>query len=349
VVARVKALSLAATVLTGSATIAIASDSDSVDPKPVTEDTFIRAELDSRILRFQEEGGMNRGLVYTVPTPTDVQPVPRMNRDTLYAGVPIDTKDGFTVTIPEVPDGRYASVYLLDNDHFTIDILSRPGTYKFGEQDTRYIVAIPRIQVRDPNDEEDIKVAREILDQVKFDSGSKEPKTANWDWDQMLKLRAGYEAKIRDFTQYPSTFQDTRASGNTTTEHHRIAVASSWGLFPDYETVYINYPGPAGAEGVEKCYTATYKIPDNDAFWSITMYNDEGYMFSDDRAVLNAGTTEMNDDGTFTAYFGSEEQCGDVANRLDTSEGWSFLMRVYRPGESVRAGEYVLPEITVVD
>ncbi len=72
-------------------------------------------------------------------------------------------------------------------------------------------------------------------------------------------------------------------------------------------------------------------------------------IFSDDHAVLNSANTQMNPDGTFTAFFGSEKVCGDVSNRLDTSEGWSFLMRVYRPAESVSAGEYVLPDLVSVN
>ena len=60
--------------------------------------------------------------------------------------------------------------------------------------------------------------------------------------------------------------------------------------------------------------------------------------------ILNASNTKMNPDGTFTVYFGSKEQCGDVANRLDVPEGWNFLMRVYRPGPSVLDGTYKLPE-----
>jgi hypothetical protein len=43
-------------------------------------------------------------------------------------------------------------------------------------------------------------------------------------------------------------------------------------------------------------------------------------------------------------YFGSKEACGDVPNRLDVSEGWNFLMRVYRPGPSVLNGSYKLPD-----
>jgi hypothetical protein len=30
-----------------------------------------------------------------------------------------------------------------------------------------------------------------------------------------------------------------------------------------------------------------------------------------------------------------KEACGDVPNRVDVTEGWNFLMRVYHPGQSV--------------
>lgn len=42
-------------------------------------------------------------------------------------------------------------------------------------------------------------------------------------------------------------------------------------------------------------------------------------------------------------YFGPAEICGDKSNRLDTTEGWNFLMRIYRLGRSVLEGAYKLP------
>jgi hypothetical protein len=52
---------------------------------------------------------------------------------------------------------------------------------------------------------------------------------------------------------------------------------------------------------------------------------------------------KLNADGTFDVHFGAGETCADVPNRLDTTEGWNFLMRVYRPGRSVLEGAYTLP------
>jgi hypothetical protein len=54
---------------------------------------------------------------------------------------------------------------------------------------------------------------------------------------------------------------------------------------------------------------------------------------------------KLNDDDTFTVFYGSEEVCGDVPNRLDAPEGWNILFRIYRPGESVLDGSFTLPEV----
>lgn len=119
---------------------------------------------------------------------------------------------------------------------------------------------------------------------------------------------------------------------NEKTRH--LAAAGAWGLFPNRDATYINYDPDLPASG---CYGATYRVPDNRAFWSITVYGDDGYMKSEN-SILNGSNVELKPDGTFVARFGSPAACGDVANRLDISEGWNFLMRIYRPGPSVASG-----------
>lgn len=118
-----------------------------------------------------------------------------------------------------------------------------------------------------------------------------------------------------------------------------IAAAAAWGLFPERDATYLNY---SGNHDIKVGHKATYKVPDNDAFWSITVYGKDGFMKSEN-CILNSSNVKLNQDGTFTVCFGSKELCGDVPNRLDVTDGWNFLMRVYCPGASVLEGTYQLP------
>ena len=278
---------------------------------PVTVENFAEVEVDARMYRFYEEGGLNKGMVYDEVTPTERQAVPRMNRDTLYAGIQVDTSEGYTISIPEHDENRYVSVYILDNEHKTLHILKGAGsTHTFDKQeDTRWIVAIPRVQVFDAKDEADIAIARDILYAVNIDSGSMVPKpVVNWDWQKMMELRADYEKDMRgNITQYPADWQGKRGEVDRYAGHN-MAVATSWGLFPSTEVVYI---AQAPEKGTDVCYSATYEVPENTAFWSMTVYNAEGYLFSDDNNI-NSEVAELNSDGTFTLYYGSPEQCGDT-------------------------------------
>jgi len=307
----------------------------------VTPETYIRAEVDGRFAVFQQRAGgkVNHFYLISRPVPTDEQPVVRMNRDTLYGGGVIDTAEGARVHVPEVADGRYVSLMVIDNDHYTVDVFHEPGWHEI-DSPTRYCVAVPRVELHDMRDEDEIAKVVEVLRSFTIEAGSAEDFVpADWDYDSMFALRAQYEQEFRTYTQYPAEWMGRRGEVDEETRH--LAVAGAWGLFPEREAVYINYTGPADAS---KAYTATYTVPPNDAFWSIAVYGDDAF-FHSDNATLSPATTHYNDDGTFTVYFGSEEIIGDKPNRLDISEGWNFLFRVYKPGDSVLAREYVLPDV----
>ena len=64
------------------------------------------------------------------------------------------------------------------------------------------------------------------------------------------------------------------------------------------------------------CHQATFKDPKNKAFWSITVYDKNGFMFND-LANVSSNTATVNKDGTYTVSFG----CGSNApNNIAVSE-----------------------------
>ncbi|MEE4024359.1 DUF1214 domain-containing protein [Gordonia sp. PKS22-38] len=310
----------------------------------VTPESYIRAEVDGRFAVFQQRAGgkVNEFYLIARPVPTDEQPVVRMNRDTLYGGGVIDTAEGARVYVPEVTDGRYISLMVIDNDHYTVDIFHEPGWHEITSP-TRYCVAVPRVELHDMHDEDEIAHVVGILHQFEIDAKSAETFVpADWDYASMFALRAQYEEEFRTFTQYPTGWMGRRGETDDATRH--LAVAGAWGLFPEHEAVYINYAGPRDAT---KAYSATYTVPPCDAFWSIAVYGNDAF-FHSDNATLSPATTQYNDDGTFTVYFGSADVVGDKPNRLDITDGWNFLFRVYKPGDSVLAREYTLPDVVEV-
>ncbi len=306
----------------------------------VTQANYPRAETDRTFSNIAAlAGSVNRFWFIRDVTPLDKQTVVRMNKDTLYAGAVVDTSRGGTITVPEVSDGRYFSVLMIDNDHYTPSVIYEPGTHDL-PRDTKYLMLILRIQLLHPDDAEDVKRVNALQDQfiIKANSADPFPKP-KWDEQSLADLTATYNAEFAKYEMYPDGFMGPRGVADDKIRH--LAAAGAWGLFPNKDAVYINYNPNLSADG---CYRATYSVPDNTGFWSITVYGADGYMKSAN-GILNQINAVMKPDGAFDVSFGSAKACKDAPNRLDISDGWNFLMRVYRPGQSVLEGKYKLPDV----
>jgi hypothetical protein len=302
----------------------------------VTPETYIRAESDRSFHNVQAlAGGVNRFYHIRKPTPLDRQTVIRMNRDTLYSGVIVDTAKGSTITLPEVPAGRFISAQVIDNDHYCPAVFYEPGAHSI-KSDTKYVLVAVRIQLFDPNDPTEVALVNALQDQLIIEAGSADPMPpSRWEPDSLKALTTQYEEESKKFTSW-NGMMGPRGAVDEVTRH--LAAAAAWGLNPEKDATYFNY---GGQHDPDRCYVATYKVPENKAFWSITVYGADGYMKSENN-ILNSSNVELNADGTFAVVFGSKDLCGNAPNRLDVTPGWNFLMRVYRPGPSVLDGSYVL-------
>jgi hypothetical protein len=308
------------------------------DPVKVTPETYIRAETDRQFGEIvQMAGGINRFYHFRSPTPLDKQNVVRMNRDTLYSMGVVDTSKGATITVPELPKDRYASVYLVDNDHYCPFVIYTAGTHEL-PKDTKYLGIGIRIQVFNPKDADEVTLVNKLQDQFVIKANNADPLPEfKWDRQSLKTLTTQYEKDSAKYSSWKG-MQGPRGKVDEKTRH--IAAAAAWGLFPEWDATYLNY---SGGHDPKVGHKATYKVPDNKAFWSILIYGNDGFIKSEN-SLVNSSNVKLNPDGTFTVYFGSKELCGDVPNRLDVTEGWNFLMRVYRPGASVLDGTYNLPK-----
>ncbi len=247
------------------------------DAKPllVNVDNFVRAETASqidRILKMFLGGKVNTWGHLRTPTRLDNQAVIRMNRDTLYSAAIIDISKGATLTIPETGD-RYLSIMVVNEDHYINKVYHDAGTYELTMEEfhTPYLYLGARTLV-DSSDPADIKKVNALQDQLTIKAASAKPYThPNYD---PVSYKATYEALIELSRGIPDAKRMFGNKDEVGEVRHLIGSAFGWGGLPEHEAFYLNVEPnlPVGA------YQLTVKDVPVDAFWSISLYNKDGFL-----------------------------------------------------------------------
>lgn len=306
----------------------------------VNVDTFPRAETDHMFSAVvKDTGGVGQWKHNREPTPLDHQPVIRQNRDTLYSALIADISKGGTLTIPD-GGARYLSVMVVNQDHYINQVFHDAGTYELtvDEFDTPYVLLAARILV-DPANPEDVAAVNALQDQLAFEARSNQPFTnPDYDADSYTRTRNALLELARDLGGFRNAFG---RKDEVNPVRHLIASAAGWGGLPDAEAQYINVdPGlPLGEYKID-----VGDVP-VDAFWSISVYNREGYFEQNKRNLnsINSITAEKNQDGSIIVNFGVSDD--DKPNYFPITEGWNYLVRLYRPRPEVLDGSWTFPKI----
>ena len=308
----------------------------------VTADNFVRAETDTYFaVPVQQAGGMARFYHYREPMPIDNQTVVRANRDTLYSTALVDLDAGpVTVTLPD-PGERFMSLMAVSQDHYAFTVYP-PGTYTFSRDDigTRYLMLALRTFV-DPDDPADLPAVHALQDAVTL---SQPDGTGAFEvpaWDPVS------QKTVRDaLLVLSSTLPDLRGAFGTREQvdpvRHLIGAASGWGGNPDQDAVYLNAtPDQNDGKTVYRLEIPA-EVP-VDGFWSITVYNAEGYIAPNDLGIysLNNYAARPNPDGTVTIQFGGCD--GSTPNCIPVPPGWNYLVRLYRPRPELLDGSWTFP------
>jgi len=305
----------------------------------VNVDNFAQAETAAQFDRaLKMTGGINKWMHFRQPAPLDQQSVIRMNRDTLYSAAIVDISKGASFTMPDA-GGRYMSVMVVNEDHYINKVIHEPGVYKLTveEYGTPYVSLSVRTLVNS-SDPADIKKANALQDQLKVEAASAKPYT-HPDYDKE-SYKTTYEALL----VLGRGMADARATFGSKEEvdpvRHLLATAWGWGGLPEDEAFYLNVEPnlPVGA------FRITVKDVPVDAFWSVSVYNKEGYFDKNeyDAYSVNNVSGKPNADGSFTIHFGGD---ASSVNFLPISEGWNYTVRMYQPRKQVLDGSWTFPAV----
>lgn len=308
-------------------------------PVIVNVENFVRAETAAQFDRLiKMTGGINSFIHLREPTPLDKQTVIRMNRDTIYSTAIVDISEGAILTVPDAGD-RYMSVMVVNEDHYINRVIHEPGKHKLtvGEFGTPYVNLSVRTLV-DASDPDDIRKANALQDQLKIEAVSAKPYTHPIYDEKSYKVT--YEALL----VLGRGMKDARATFGKKEDvdpiRHLLGTAWGWGGLPGEEAYYLNVEPnlPIGA------YQLTVRDVPVDEFWSVSVYNKDGYFEANDLNAysVNNLTGTPNEDGSFTIHFGGDPKS---VNHLPITEGWNYAVRFYKPRKEILDGSWVFPEV----
>ncbi|OBH15616.1 DUF1254 domain-containing protein [Mycolicibacter terrae] len=308
----------------------------------VTPDNFVRAVTDQEFTNVVNENGFGRFFHMRDVTPIDRQLVVRPNRDTLYSAAVFDLQAApVTITLPD-PGERYMSAQVISQDEYVTDMFYGSGEHTLDQRQvgTRYVMVTVRI-LADPKDPADLATARGLQDQITVaqeNSGSFDVPR----WDPVS------QKKVSDaLLELAETIPDTRGMFGTLADtdpvRHLIGAAAAWGGNPETDALYLNVT-PTRNDG-HTVYRLTVKDVPVKAFWSVSVYNKNGYFTENPQQAysVNDITATKAEDNSVTVQFGGCT-ASNTPNCLPITPGWNYLVRLYQPKREILSGKWVFPE-----
>jgi hypothetical protein len=335
---------LIAVTLAATVTSALAQKAEA-DNVPVTVANFTRAETDKYFSSLVKQGSLGKFAHRREPANIAKQDVIRMNRDTLYSQAVFDLDAGpVTITMPDAGK-RFMSVMIVDEDHYVPMVFYGAGTHTLTRASvgTRYVGAVVRTLV-DPEDQKDVQQVHALQDKLTASQKSTGKfEVPNWDQASQKKVRDALLVLNTTLSQIKDAFG---ARGKVDPIMHLIGTASGWGGNPDKDAAYALVT-PAKNDGTTNYKLDVKNVP-VDGFWSVSVYNAEGYFEKNsyNSYSINNITAKKDADGSVTIQFGGCD--GKIPNCIPIVKGWNAAVRMYRPRPEILNGKWKFPELQPV-
>ncbi|WP_279244805.1 DUF1214 domain-containing protein [Candidatus Litorirhabdus singularis] len=264
----------------------------------------------------------------------------RLNRDTLYSVAIVDISEGAVVEMPEAA-GRYMSLQVVNEEGYTNAVFHGGGSYKLdmNQFETSYVWLLVRTLVS-PEITNDIEVARVLQDQLAIQSQSDRP------YQHPAYDAESFGATTEHLLALGKGLEDNAGAAGSREEvdpiKQLLASAYGFGTLPERESLLLTVNPDLPHTGA---YVLTVKDVPVDGFWSLAMYNKDGYFEQNDYGSYGVSdqSAEKNADGSITIHFGGDPQS---SNYIPLTDGWNYVVRLYRPLEEILSGDWTFPEVS---
>jgi hypothetical protein len=312
-------------------------------PMRVTVENFPRAETDMYFAAgIKDAGGIGKFVHRREVTNIDHQTVIRSNRDTLYSSAVFDLDAGpVTVTLPDA-GARFRSMMVVNQDHYIVgDVQYHAGSYTYDKAKvgTRYVMIALRTFLN-PNNPEDVAEVHRLQDAVKSaQKGIGKFEVPDWDEASQKTVRDALLVLASTKGGFGRAFG---SKDQVDPVYHLLGTAAGWGGNPEGDATYVgNNPEKNDGKTVHRL---TVKDVPVDGFWSITVYNAQGYFEKNglNAYSLNDVTAQKGQDGSYAIQFGGCD--GKIPNCLPIMKGWNYTVRLYRPRAEILNGTWEFPK-----
>lgn len=309
--------------------------------EPVNVLNFIRAESDLQFKAYAAKaGGVGKLSHLREPYSVEHQTTIRGNRDTLYSSGVFDLAEPVTIVKPDSPD-RFQSLLVISQDHYN-PVLKHGGgevTLSLDTVGTRYAMVLFRTFC-DPNSPEDMQKAHALQDAIQVKQAAPgRLEIPDWDETSLVETRKRINLLAMTAKSLPNAFG---RAGEVDPIQHLMASAYGWGGNPPRGAMYFNVV-PEKNDGQTAYLLTMPKDVPVEAFWSVTVYNKDGFFTPNDLHAysLNSVTAKRDGDGTVTIHFGGDSK---ATNYLPITDGWNYIVRCYLPGWQIIEGNWTPPE-----
>jgi hypothetical protein len=303
----------------------------------VTDYAYKVSETDFNIKRSLAKAPVNEWAHQDDVSNVATQQVIRENQDVIYSSAVVDVSAGATISVPS--GGTYHIIEIIDMQNYIVDVVYSgesvtitPANTTYGD----YVYLNMRIR-KYPEDKGGLEATLAQQRAAVIDAPSARPYESPdivLDLERMEEIRAALIADVQA-GKLPDT---TRAQGSpfdTDPQDHLYATAYGWGGLSVAHAAYLpidrNNTRVVNGKALPSSFTFTPPAIDYErgGFWSVTTYNEEGWLAEDKAAISNTEATP-NADGSYTINFNDP----GAPNNVTTPAPFTALLRVYVP-ESV--------------